>query len=110
LQDDHDVPTGSRDRADVRDVVLSQHQVHILLREAAEEGAKRALADIGLENGEARKDMYELRGLAKSLRTVRNTVFTTATKIVTLAILGLLLAGLAIKTNVSKILKPLTGQ
>ena len=110
LTDDQDVPTGSRDRADVRDVVLSQHQIHILLRDAAEEGARRALADMGLENGQARRDIDELRGLAKSLRTVRTTAFTTVTRVFTLAVIGLLLAGLAVKTNLTKILKPFAGQ
>ena len=110
MTDERDVPTGSRDRADVRDVVLSQHQVHVLLEDAAHAGAKRALSEIGLENGEARKDVDDLRGLAKSLRTIRSTAFTTATKVLTLGVIGLLLAGLAVKTNVLKVLKPFAGQ
>ena len=109
LTDDQDVPTGSRDRADVRDVVLSQHQMHVLLRDAAKEGSKQALAELGLENGEARRDVDDLRGLARSLRTVRTTAFTTVTRVFTLAIISLLLAGLAVKTNFTKLLKPLTG-
>ena len=104
------MPAGSRDRADVRDVVLSQHQMHVLLRDAAKEGAKEAFADLGLENGEARRDIDDLRGLAKSLRTVKTTAFTTATRVLTLAVIGLLLGGLAVKTNLTKILKPLAGQ
>jgi len=110
LTDDQDEPTGSRDRADVRDVVLSQHQMHVLLRDAAKEGSKQALAELGLENGEARQDVADLRGLAKSLRTVRTTAFTTATRVLTLAVIATLLAGLAVKTNLGKILKPLAGQ
>mgnify|MGYP006445815171 CR=1 FL=1 len=110
MADESDVPTGSRDRADVRDVVLSQHQMHVLLRDAAKEGSKEALAELGLENGEARRDVDDLRGLARSLRTVRTTAFTTVTRVFTLAVIGLLLGGLAVKTNIGKILKPLAGQ
>ena len=110
MTDERDVPTGSRDRADVRDVVLSQHQMHVLLRDAAKEGSKEALAELGLENGEARRDMDDLRGLAKSLRTIRSTAFTTVTRMLTIAVIATLLAGLAVKTNVGKILKPLAGQ
>ena len=105
-----DVPTGSRDRADVRDVVLSQHQMHVLLRDAAKEGSKQALAELGLENGEARRDVDDLRSLAKSLRTVRTTAFTTVTRVFTLAVIALLLGGLAVKTNLTKIIKPVAGQ
>ena len=110
MTEDRDVPAGSRDRADVRDVVLSQHQMHILLRDAAREGSKQALTDLGLENGEARRDMDDLRSLAKSLRTIRSTAFTTATKVLTLGVIGLLLAGLAVKTNILKVIKPFAGQ
>ncbi|MDZ7711716.1 MAG: DUF6127 family protein [Rhodovibrio sp.] len=104
------MPEGSRDRADVRDVVISNHQMYVLLEDAAHKGARQALAELGLENGEARRDIDDLRGLANSLRTIRSTAFTTATKVLTLGVIGLLLAGLAVKTNLTKILKPFAGQ
>ena len=110
LANESDVPTGSRDRADVRDVVLDQHQLHVLLRDAAQEGASRALADIGLENGTAREDVAELRGLARAVQTIRSTILRTITRAMTILILGILIGSAAMKLNLTKIFKPLTGQ
>ena len=68
-----------------------------LLTRAAERGAERALACLGLENGRAAADIRELRGLIDAWREARRTAWQTAVKVVTTGILAALLVGVAIK-------------
>jgi hypothetical protein len=109
LTEHHEQSGDSRDRHDVRDVVLSQHQLHVLLDDAAHSGAKRALAEIGLENGHARQDIDDLRGLAGAVRQMRSTALNVATKVATLAIIAALLAWLGAKAKLNDAFKPFTG-
>lgn len=59
-----------------------------LLEEAAERGASKALASVGLHDENAANDIREIRGLLDSWRLARQTVIRTAVKYVTVAILG----------------------
>ncbi len=68
-----------------------------MLARAAEQGAKRALADVGLEGNEAALDIRDLRSLLDCLRFVRRTAVQTAVRLITTGILLALIAGLAIK-------------
>ncbi len=68
-----------------------------LLTRAAEKGAERALAALGLENGHAAKDIRDLRGLIEAWRQARQTAWQTTIKVVTTGILAALLVGAAIK-------------
>ena len=68
-----------------------------LLDRAAERGAERCLAHLGLENGHAARDIRELRGLIEAWRDARRTAWQTAVKVVTTGILAALLVGAAIK-------------
>jgi hypothetical protein len=68
-----------------------------LLARAAEQGAKRALASLGLENGGAARDIRELRELLEAWRDTRRTAWRTAIKVTTTATLAVLLVGVAIK-------------
>ena len=68
-----------------------------LLTRAAERGAERALACLGLENGHAAADIRDLRGLIDAWRDARRTAWQTAVKVVTTGILAALLVGVAIK-------------
>ncbi|NDP37337.1 MAG: hypothetical protein GZ093_01075 [Rhodoferax sp.] len=68
-----------------------------LLDRAAERGAERVLAHLGLENGHAARDIRELRGLIEAWRDARRTAWQTAVKVVTTGILAALLVGAAIK-------------
>ena len=68
-----------------------------LLTRAAERGAERALACLGLENGRAAADIRDLRGLIDAWREARRTAWQTAVKVVTTGILAALLVGVAIK-------------
>ncbi|HJQ58125.1 MAG TPA: DUF6127 family protein [Vineibacter sp.] len=64
-------------------------ELRALLAEAADEGARRALARVGLHDSEALKDVVELRTLLDSWRALRRGALVAIGKIVTV---GLLLA------------------
>ncbi len=68
-----------------------------MLDSAAQRGAEKCLAHLGLENGSAAKDIRELRDLLEAWRDARRTAWRTAVKVVTTAILAMLLVGAAIK-------------
>lgn len=68
-----------------------------LLDRAAERGAERVLAHLGLENGHAARDIRELRDLLEAWRDARRTAWQTAVKVITTGLLAALLVGAAIK-------------
>lgn len=71
-----------------------------LLARAAEEGARRALADVGLEGEEAAMDVRDLRALLDCIRFVRRTAMQTAVRMITTGVILALLAGIAIKLKI----------
>jgi hypothetical protein len=79
--------------------VLSMRQEDLdeLLTRAAERGAERALACLGLENGHAARDIRDLRGLIDAWREARRTAWQTTIKVLTTGVLAALLVGIAIK-------------
>ncbi len=78
-------------------LLLRREEFDDLLDRAAERGAERALAHLGLENGHAAKDIRELRDLLQAWRDARRTAWQTAVKVITTGILAALLVGAAIK-------------
>ena len=78
-------------------LLLRREDFEDLLDRAAERGAERCLAHLGLENGHAAKDIHELRDLLEAWRDVRRTAWQTTVKVVTTGILAALLVGAAIK-------------
>jgi hypothetical protein len=81
-------------------VRMPDAEFEAILTRAAEEGAKRALTDVGLEGDEAALDIRDLRSMLDLLRLVRRTAVQTVVRAVTTAILLALLAGAAIKLKV----------
>ena len=71
-----------------------------LLARAAAEGARRALADAGLDGREAALDIRDLRALLDGIRFVRRTAVQTAVRLITTGVMLALLAGIAIKLKV----------
>ena len=71
-----------------------------LLARAAEEGARRALADVGLDGSEAALDIRDLRSLLASIRFVRRTAVQTTVHIITTGVILAMLAGIALKLKV----------
>lgn len=72
---------------------ITDAQLRALLTEAAEQGAKRALEQVGLHDDEAGKDIRDLRNVLDGWRTARKTVLSTITQWVTMALLGALAFG-----------------
>ncbi|HNS94173.1 MAG TPA: DUF6127 family protein [Thauera sp.] len=78
-------------------LLLRKEDFDDLLDRAAERGAERCLAHLGLENGSAAKDIRELRDLLEAWRDARRTAWQTTVKVITTGILAALLVGAAIK-------------
>jgi len=72
---------------------ISDDELKSMLREAAEWGAKRALADIGLHDDEAGSDVKELRDLLETWRDAKRTAFRTAISWITKGFLILIIGG-----------------
>lgn len=79
---------------------IPQEEFDGLLERAAERGAERCLAHLGLENGHAARDIRELRDLLDAWRDARRTAWQTVVKIITTGFLAALLAGIAVKLKI----------
>ena len=82
------------------DLNLRPEDLDELLIRAAEKGAERALAALGLENGHAAKDIRDLRGLIEAWRQARQTAWQTLIKLLTTGILVALIVGASIKLKI----------
>lgn len=67
---------------------ITKAELILLINDAAEHGAKKALADIGLHDDEAVHDIHELRNLLDAFRDTRKAIRSTVIKVITMAILG----------------------
>lgn len=76
---------------------LPPGELERLLSTSACRGAKQALKDMGLDNGEAREDIRDLRSLLQALRLARRTAWQTTVQIITTITLAALLALAGIK-------------
>ncbi|WP_374422798.1 DUF6127 family protein [Paracoccus sp. (in: a-proteobacteria)] len=75
-------------------------ELEALLARAAEQGAKRALADFGLDDDEAALDIRDLRSLVDCIRLVRRTAMQTAVRMITTGVMLTLLAGIVLKLRI----------
>jgi hypothetical protein len=71
-----------------------------ILARAAEAGARRALADVGLEGRDAALDIRDLRSLLDCIRFVRRTAVQTAVRLIITGVMLALLAGISLKLKV----------
>ncbi|WCR09003.1 hypothetical protein JHX87_08470 [Paracoccus fistulariae] len=76
---------------------MSESEFEELLARAAQEGARRALVDVGLDGREAALDIRDLRALLEGIRLMRRTAAQTVIRILTAGLILTLLAGLALK-------------
>ena len=79
---------------------LTPDELEAMLDRAARRGAKEALSSIGLLDENAHKDMTEMRSLLEAWRDTRRSIWTTAIRITTTAVL-VFIAG-AVWMNVDK--------
>lgn len=102
--------------SDGETVVILREEFRDLLRQAAHDGAREALAlavaqkplppagaelrreaAVGLHDDDAAADLRDLRGILDAYRAARRTIWQTAIKVTTTALLAALIAGVAIK-------------
>ena len=69
------------------EVKLSPEELEDMLDRAARRGAKEALRSIGLLDDDAHKDITEMRSLIEAWRETRKSIWSTITKLVTVAVL-----------------------
>ena len=69
------------------EVKLSPDELEAMLDRAARRGAKEALRSIGLLDDDAHKDITEMRSLLEAWRDTRKSIWSTITKLVTVAVL-----------------------
>ena len=81
-------------------VSMPKEEFEELLELSAQRGAKRALADVGLDGADAAADMRELRGLLDAFNVAKKTAWQTIVKMVTTGFVLALLAGEVIKLKV----------
>ena len=85
---------------DVGDIRMSEIAFQAMLTRAAEAGAKRALADAGIDGKDAALDIRDLRSLLDCIRFVRRTAVQTAVHLITTGVMLALLAGIALKLKI----------
>ncbi len=73
---------------------MTEQEIELLIQRAAEEGAKQALREVGLNDENAFSDVRELRGLLDSWRDTKRTVGQTVTRVLTTVVLSLIAAGI----------------
>ena len=78
-------------------IIMPKDEFEELLSHAAERGAKRALADVGLDGEHAADDVRELRSLLSCLREAKSTAWQTFIKIATTGRIAALLAGVTLE-------------
>ena len=67
--------------------IITPEELEEMLDRAARKGAKEALASIGLLDDSAQKDIVEMRSLLDAWRDTRRSIWTTAIKVTTVAVL-----------------------
>ena len=75
-----------------------------LAEESSQAGARRALAELGLDDARARRDMDELRELLGAWRDAKRSVRSAVVAWVTRLLLAAMLAGMAIKLGLLELL------
>ena len=78
-------------------VRMPEEEFEELLELAAERGAKRALADVGLVDEHAADDIRDLRSLLGAVRVAKRTAWQTVVRLITTGLILALIAGAAIK-------------
>jgi hypothetical protein len=69
------------------EIKITHDELEDMLDRAARRGAKEALRSIGLLDDDAHKDIIEMRSLLEAWRDTRKSIWSTVTKLVTVAVL-----------------------
>lgn len=76
-----------------------------IVEEASELGARRTLAELGLDDASALGDLVELRQLLRAWRDAKASAWKAAVDWIVRGLLALLLAGIAWRLGVTDLLK-----
>jgi len=71
---------------------LTPEELEDMLDRAARRGAKEALKSIGLSDDDASKDLHEMRTLLEAYRDTKKSIWQTAVRISTIALLSFIAA------------------
>lgn len=78
-----------------KNITLSHEQLASLLQQAAHEGAKKALHEIGLSDAAAGADIRDLRDWLRACRVIKSEALKTAASVVTKVLIMAVVIGLA---------------
>ena len=81
-------------------IQITREELNTLMREAAREGARAALSEVGLNDEEAGQDVRELRNLIESWRSSKKIIGSTVLKMVTTGVLIFIAAAVAMKMGI----------
>lgn len=73
--------------------IIDAEMYRAMLERAAEDGAKKALAAIGLHDEDAANDVHDLRQIMADWRAMKRGVLTALANTIVLGIIGLLVTG-----------------
>ena len=73
-------------------VSLTPDELEAMLDRAARRGAKEALCSLGLQDADAQRDLHEMRSLLEAYRDTKKSIWTTAVRISTVALLSFIAA------------------
>lgn len=76
-----------------RAYVLDADTLKAIVEKAAEDGARKALAGVGLHDEDAANDVRDLRQVMADWRAMKRGVLTALANAIVLGLLGLILAG-----------------
>jgi len=71
---------------------LTAEELEAMLDRAARRGAREALKSLGLQDEEAHKDIVEMRNLLEAFRDTKKSIWNTAVKLSTVALLSFIAA------------------
>ena len=71
---------------------LTPEELEAMLDRAARRGAREALKSLGLQDDDAHKDLHEMRTLLEAYRDTKKSIWNTAVRISTVALLSFIAA------------------
>ncbi len=71
---------------------LTPEELEDMLDRAARRGAREALKSLGLQDEDAHKDLHEMRTLLEAYRDTKKSIWNTAVRISTVALLSFIAA------------------
>ena len=79
--------------------MYNEEEMMSIIKLAAEAGARKALADIGLHDEQAGKDVEEIRSLLEAWRSAKKAAWDTVVRFLTGALLTALAVGVYLKSK-----------